>query len=331
MNKISKILILTTLIFFNFQALSQDLTEFSWRILEATGNVTARHESAFVEFEGKFYLIGGRGVNPVNVFNPKNNQWSALSPTPFEVHHFQPVVYNDAIYIVGGMTGGYPRETPLENIWIFYPNEDKWVKSTEIPEDRRRGGAGVVVYDDKFYMVCGIDFGHTSGTSNLFDSFDPATGKWTILTKAPTIRDHFSAVVVNDKLFCIGGRNSSYHEPDNFAAFFGATNPYVDVYDFKTRQWITLAERFPVPAAAPGIVSIGDHILCFGGESNQSKAHNETHLLNTQTGEWTQLSPMVTGRHGSGAIYFDSAVFIAAGSPNRGGGNLSSIEKFSLK
>lgn len=41
--------------------------------------------------------------------------------------------HEDAIYLVGAMTGGYPKEPPMKNIWIYYPETDtspdhNWVK-----------------------------------------------------------------------------------------------------------------------------------------------------------------------------------------------------------
>jgi len=306
-----------------------ELASYRWAILEAKGEPAGRHENAFVAFQGKFYLIGGRGIKPINVFDPKSNSWETLGKSPLEIHHFQPVVYGDAIYIIGAMTGPYPKETPLEHIWIYYPLEDKWQKGAVIPEAYRRGGAGAVLYNDKFYLACGIEYGHTSGTNNYFSSYNPKTNTWETLTKAPHVRDHFAAILVDDKMYCIGGRNTSVHHEDNFGAFFEATIPYSDVYNFKTGTWKTLKNTLPVPTAAAGVVNIGRYILYMGGEGSQDQAYSQTQCLDITTGEWTQLSPLVVGRHGSGAILYDDEVYIAAGSPVRGGGNMNSIEKFS--
>lgn len=49
------------------------------------------------------------------------------------------------------------------------------------------------------------------------------------------------------------------------------------------------------------------------------------------TGKWTQLAPLVRGRHGSGAILYNDRIYLAAGSQNKGGGNMNSIEVFSAK
>ncbi len=330
--KKTQLLFLLLAFLLSFTSLSaQSLKNYRWTMLETSGDVTGRHENAFVEYKGKFYLIGGRGINPVNVFNPATNSWETKGESPMEIHHFQAVVYNEAIYLVGAMTGKYPKELPLENIWIYYPDQDKWEKGPEIPEARRRGGAGAVLYQDKIYIVGGIEFGHTSGTNNYFDSFDLKSEEWTVLTKAPHVRDHFPAIVVNDKLYCVGGRNTSVHHPGNFNAFFAATIPEVDVYDFKTEKWGTLKEEIPFPTAAGALVEIDNKLIYMGGEGKLNHAYFQSQCLDLETGEWSQLSPLVTGRHGSSAVLFKNNIYLAAGSPNRGGGNMNSIEVFSAQ
>jgi N-acetylneuraminic acid mutarotase len=321
-------LLLTSLFGLKVQVQAQSLSDYRWLPIEAKGDVVGRHENGFVAFKDKFYLIGGRGVNPVNVFDPKNNTWETKSKSPMEIHHFQAVVYGDAIYLVGAMTGGYPKELPLDCIWKYYPETDKWEKGDEIPVARRRGGSGAVVYNDKIYIACGIKFGHTSGTTNMFDSYDLKTGKWEMLTDAPHIRDHFPAIVANDKMYCIGGRNTSVHHHGNFAAFFNETSPKVDYYDFKEGKWYTLKEPLPVPTAGGGLVKIDDRLLYIGGEGSQPQAYSNTQCLDLNTAKWTQLAQMHTARHGSGAVLYNNEIFLAAGSPNRGGGNLSTIDKF---
>ena len=170
MNKclFNRVFILFILCVYSLKA--QNILDYRWTTLETKGNVTARHESSMVLYKDKFYLIGGRGLNPVNVFNPKTNIWEEKSKPPFEIHHFQAAVYKDAIYVVA-MVGKYPKEVPLENIWLYYPEKDIWEKGAEIPTNIRRGGGGASVYKDKLYLTCGIDFGHTSGTNNNFSSY----------------------------------------------------------------------------------------------------------------------------------------------------------------
>ena len=106
------------------------------------------------------------------------------------------------IWMMGAMTGGYPKEPPMAHIQIYDPKADVWTEGPETPKARRRGSAGTVVYSNKIYMVGGITLGHTSGTNAWFDEYDPKTNTWRQLPDAPHIRDHFHAVVLDDKLHC---------------------------------------------------------------------------------------------------------------------------------
>src|SRR3712207_3186322 len=61
----------------------------SWvSVTPSSGSPTARHEASFVQAGNKFYLLGGRGIKPVQVFDPVNKTWTNKANTPIELHHF---------------------------------------------------------------------------------------------------------------------------------------------------------------------------------------------------------------------------------------------------
>lgn len=303
-----------------------------WTLLKTNGRPDGRHETSFVESDGMFYLIGGRESRAIDRFDPETNTWTKMKATSPLIHHYQPVLWDNKIYMVGAMTGNYPNEPPMAKIQIYDPKADMWTEGGEIPKDRQRGGAGTVVYKGKIYIACGITLGHTSGTNSWFDEYDPATDTWKQLPDAPHIRDHYHAVVLKDKLYCIGGRNSSYHEPDNFGAFFGAVVEEIDCYDFTKGKWSTLDTKLPIGTAAGGVAVLDGKILYFGGETAKvGPAMKKTWLLDPVAETWTEMAGMNQGRHGSQAIVYKGAVYIAAGSPNRAGGNTEKIEKFTLE
>lgn len=303
----------------------------AWNMIETEGLPTARHEASAVAFEGKLYLMGGRRINPVEVYDPATKTWTRGNPTPLEIHHFQPAVWGGKVYVVAAMTGKYPEEQPLTNVWIYDPATDEWEEGPEIPEARRRGGAGAVVYNDKIYIAAGITFGHTSGTNGWFDEFDPATGEWRELPNAPHIRDHFPAVEHEGKMYLVGGRNTSYHEEDNFTAFFGAVETAVDVYDFAAGSWETLAAPLPVGTAAGGLAVLDGKLIYAGGETATDLAHSETQVLDLAAAAWSMGAPMQRGRHGTQAGVVDGVMYMATGSGGRGGGpELDSIEAYAV-
>jgi N-acetylneuraminic acid mutarotase len=216
--------------------------DWQWKKITTHGEPTARHEAGFVAFEGKLYLMGGRRINPTSVFDPKTNTWTEKSATPIELHHFQPVVFNDAIYLIGAMTGEWPNETPVDRVIIYYPERDEYVFGDTIPESRRRGGAGAVVYNNKIYLVGGITNGHMDGYRPWFDEYDPETGDWKILADAPNARDHFQAAALNNKLYAFAGRRTSKITNQDMALTVSRGN----IYNFSTQKWEKVTDNLAI-------------------------------------------------------------------------------------
>lgn len=302
--------------------------ESQWTQLACENNPVARHENAFVEVNDTFYLLGGRGIKVVNIFDPQTLKWTEGAKPPIEIHHFQAVTYNNLIYVIGAMTGRYPNEIPLSHILIYNPVMDEWIEGDLIPEERRRGSAGIVVVGNKAIVICGIVDGHNGGHVTWVDQYDIITGKWKQLEDAPNTRDHFAAVEKDGLIYCAGGRNTSAKTGQTFEL----TIPQTDVYDIAGNTWKTLPESGNIPTTRAGAstVVLGNEVVVIGGESgSQSMAHNEVEALDVRTGQWRTLNPLVTGRHGTQAILYRNAIYIVAGSGNRGGRpELDTIEKY---
>ncbi len=325
----SKLLILS-LVLALLQGCSNVPSNWQWETVEAVGEPTARHEAAFVAFKDQLYLIGGRRINPTDVFDPATNSWTAKSPTPMELHHFQPVVVDDAIYLMGAMTGKWPAEKPLDKVLIYYPERDEYQYSHDIPEHRRRGGAGVVYYQEKIYMVGGITNGHIDGFVPWLDEYDPKTGAWRVLPDAPNSRDHFQAVVVNNKLYAFGGRVSSRKTGEDMSR----TIQHGNIFDFDTEQWLPVLNQHAIPTRRAGTATFvwNDEVITGGGESStQEPAFNQVEAFNSETNQWVSWPSLQQGRHGSGFAVVGDYAYIASGSGNRGGGpELTSIERLKL-
>ncbi|THH40586.1 Kelch repeat-containing protein [Neolewinella litorea] len=286
-----------------------------WETVDTETEPVARHEAAFVAVGNRYYLLGGRGIRPVSIFDTRTRTWTKGAPPPVEIHHFQPVVYQEEIYLLGAMTGGYPGETPLPNVYIYNPVSDEWREGHEIPEDRRRGGAGAVLHDGIIYLVCGIRDGHRGDHKQWLDAYNPATGAWTPLPDAPRPRDHFQAAVVDGKLYAAAGRTT-----------VAATNPFantigpVDVYDFEEEAWTTLETEIPTQRAGTAAIGLADRLIVIGGESDsQEPAHADVEALDVQSGTWSALPPLVRGRHGTGIVHDADHLYMASGCGQRGG------------
>ena len=61
-----------------------------WQDLQNAGGTAPaqRHECSYVEVGDLFYLVGGCGVKPVNVFDPATGLWASAASPLFEMHYF---------------------------------------------------------------------------------------------------------------------------------------------------------------------------------------------------------------------------------------------------
>ncbi len=298
-----------------------------WQTINSSNSPTARHECSYVEAGNKFYLVGGRGTKPVQAYDPVANSWATETTPPIQLHHFQAIQYNGKVYVIGAFTGNCCHETPVPNIYIYDPVTKQWSVGPEIPASRRRGAAGCVVHNNKFYLVCGITDGHSSGWVSWLDVYDPQNNTWTQLADAPRSRDHFAAAIVNGKIYAIGGRRSGFN-----GDIFKYTVPEVDVYDIATNSWTPLpsSKNIPTQRAAPSVAVLGDEILVIGGEGAQI-AHNQTEAFHVVNQSWRTLAPLNQARHATSAVVYNNEVYVAAGAGTRGGSQeLNSQEKFSF-
>ncbi len=297
-----------------------------WRLVNADGEPRARHENAFAEAGGKFYLLGGRGTRRMEIFDPVDSTWTEgpQAPAQISLHHFQAAVIRDTIYVVGAYTETFPDEDTVTNVYTYDPINDQWEIGPAIPLANQRGAAAVGVYNDKLYVVGGSVGGHGGSATRLaqFDEYDPLTDTWTALPDAPRARDHVQAAVVGDKLYVAGGRNGN--QVDNVSE--------VDIYNFLTGTWSSLPSPsgdIPTPRGGAATIAVGNYVVVIGGESSQQLAHDEAEALNTLTNTWVTLNPLVIGRHGTQAIFYNDNIYIAAGSGEKGGGpELTSLEVF---
>lgn len=295
------------------------------------GLPSQRHECAAAVVNDDMFLFGGRGNRPVNRFNFKTNTWDSVAVMPMIMNHWQASVYNDEVIIAGAFTGNYPHETPIANIYAFNTKNHTWHIETTIPAVRLRGAAASVVHQNKLYLIAGIIDGHYDRHVAWVDMYDFKTKKWTQLADAPHARDHFQAVVVNNKIYVAGGRKSSAMSKQ----VFQLTVPEVDVYDIAANNWTTLDSTKNIPTQRAGCTSVAfgkNAFMVIGGESGkQGMAHCEAEVFNVITQQWDIGIKLMQGRHGTQAVLYNKKIFIVAGSANKGGGpELNNMEMYKV-
>jgi hypothetical protein len=303
---------------------SAPIVDATWNEQTDDENYTARHECSFVQAGDKFYLFGGReNATTLDVYDYQSKTWSQIANSaPAEFNHFQAVEYQGLIWVIGAFkTNAFPNEVPADYVWSYNPATDEWTQGPEVPTGRKRGSAGLVMYNDKFYVVTGNTDGHDGGYIPWFDEFDPATGTWTALADAPRPRDHFHATVVGNKLYVAGGRLSG-----GTGGVFAPLIAEVDVYDFTTQTWSTVAD-LPTPRAAAAVATFENEVYVIGGEigvdlsgTTVNDAVKTTEAFDPVAGTWSTKADLITERHGTQAIVSGNGIHLTAGSSTKGGG-----------
>ena len=299
-----------------------------WQVVKTVNNVPDCSECGMAAVNGKLYLIGNDGdvATPVKCLDPGSLTWTKLAEAPVIMHHFQAVAYNNKVYVLDAFSGGgFPDQVPMTNVYSYDTQNNIWEKGGEIPADRRRAGAGAAEYKGKLYLIAGIKHGHYSGTNNLFDCYDPETKTWAVLADAPHIRDHCFATVIKDKLYVVGGRNTSFRDPENKVQFFAKTVLDVDVYDFSSGKWSTLSARLPLGSGGGNLVNLNNVLYYMGGErateTERNAPRKNTFFLDpSASDQWTETDSLHFARNGMAAAVLNNKIYAAGGSGGGPGG-----------
>lgn len=320
---LAKLLCIALLFLYLPLAESDTSASTAWQTLSSSDGsfAQARHEAGAVVVNGKLYLLGGRTMRAVQMFDPVSSVWTDLGTTPLELHHFQPVAIGDLIYVVGAFTCCYPNEDSVADIHVFDTTTQTWSINGSMPASRLRGSAAAVVRNNIIYLLGGNTSGHSGGAVAWFDSYNPATGEWKVLPDAPTKRDHFVGVIVSDYLVAAAGRQTD--TPNPFKNAVAAT----DLYDFISEQWSSADDILTLRAGALAAAA-GDDIIVAGGEINTSSdALDTVEAMNVYTRQWRSLRSLGAGRHSGGGAVLNNAFHVIAGSLKTGGAPESSIHE----
>ena len=91
-----------------------------------------------------------------------------------------------------------------------------------------------------------------------------------------------------------------------------------------------MSESIPTQRAGNFAIVIRDDLIVLGGETfEQELAHSQMEALNTKKKSWRSLPQLPKGRHGTGVVYYEGALYTASGCGKHGGKpELSDLWKF---
>jgi len=218
--------------------------------------------------------------------------------------------------VANGLSGDFPKEVGgwakvlSTNSWMNLRNPqsgwtitgDTWAAETNFPFLRR--DAAVASVNGKIYVIGGVTGGGFCFWScpptyhSRVDEYDPATNLWVTKASMSTARSGLAAVVLNNKIYAIGGYNSGG---------FLATN---EEYDPVSNSWTAKASMPTARYDLMGAAANG-RVYALGGHNGSDLAVNEEY--NPATNTWVTRTALPTARRVAGAATASGKIYVSGG------------------
>ena len=192
----------------------------TWSTPKTKGSLAPRNNLCACVVRGKIYTLGGYtaespgDVNTLEMFDPATNTWSVPETKGSFTPHgaFTANVVNNKIYAIGGYNDkGTKGHRVLSTVEVFDPATNTWSAPATTGTFRARLLHTSGVVDGKIYVIGGTPDVRNPLTTDLVQVFDPATNAWSTpaTTGTFTPRAYLSGAVVNNKIYVIGGQDTS--------------------------------------------------------------------------------------------------------------------------
>lgn len=243
---------------------------------------------------------------------PDGGYWDdeAISELLATRYNHTSVVYNNWLYIIGGIVNGSNTSTSVVRLNLNSPTSS-WDDSgvSDLPFSVYESSA--VVYNGKIYLVAGrSSIGFLISIMSL-DLSNPAGG-WTqnaITNRTLAVRGH-SCAVVGSTLFLFGGYIGSGSSGSNTADSFDLSNP--------SGTWNTsTVAMYPILAAGISLITSGNYIYGMGGIKSGGAVSNACYRFdaNNPTVAWdtAPIPDLPNNVHGAAAVIINSIIYLIGG------------------
>ena len=223
----------------------------------------ARYNLTTCVVDGKIYAIGGGGGNNrVEQYDPSTDTWTRKTDMTNGRGFLGASVVNGKIYTIGGSSG----EGTVAIVEQYDPLTDTWTRRADMPTARFSLATSVV--NDKIYAIGGLywDNANSIGTRySKVEEYDPATDTWTTKAPLPTPTNDPATVVVNDKIYVIGGVGAYSEEPGAETYFLSDVMRYDPSSDTWSKEGNLKVTRTALAASV-----VAGRIYVLGGHEDRN-------------------------------------------------------------
>jgi len=248
-------------------------------------------------------------------------RWEASTPFPMPMEEPVGAVVDGKLYVIQGLTeGGFQ---PMGVVYVFDPATKAWSKKNPMPEPYVHHAMTAVV-SGKIYVFGGFSRPGKDLAWQPVDNaweYTPDTNTWRSIAPLPSKRGAGAAVLVNGKIYVIGGAAVLRGQNDPAIRFDGKPHDMCvgtnEEYDPVANTWRVRAE---MPTARNHFLGaeVNGKIYAIGGRLGstfitRSSNTDITEEYDVAQDVWTTRAQMPTARSGVAGGVFKSRVYVAGG------------------
>ena len=232
----------------------------------------------FAASDGTFVYAGGGADLAKNIFHkdllkydPVNDSWTPLAPSPDYHYHSQAVYFGGKIYNIGGYNENLPEVTDTTRIYDIDTNT--WTTGAPMPQALAQ--MATVLWNGVIYIAGG---NNSTSRVSTFYAYDIASDSWTTLEQMPEALTLPGFGAINGKLYIAGG---------------SADAGYLDtlyIYDIATHSWSSGA-NLPQPIARAGSSVLNGRLYLYGGRLSDLTPTTITQIYDPVTNTWDPNGP----------------------------------------
>lgn len=241
--------------------------------------------------DGRFYIVGGRGVEPGCVgtaaecvaavndlrdgasYDPATDTWQTVPDSPVAVSQQAPAVVGPRLYYVAEVPPGQQQD-----LIVFDTATRAWTRIASPPN-----GGALVAAGDQLVSV-------SADSSRPDQVLDPVGGTWSSLPADPRKNATSRSGAWADGELVVAAALSG-----------SSTRVYVETLDLRSGTWRKLSEgKSPLPT----IVAVGHYLLVgdpSGSRGENATAHAVGGRVDARTGAWRKWSMPEGSVSGSGS------------------------------
>jgi thermitase len=192
----------------------------NWTRVTGAASFSGRSCHSSVIYDDRIWVIGGFAQDDQNLFI-KNDVWysadgvtwtRATASAPFSNRWgHRSVVFGNKMWVIGGETYINGHFLPMNDVW-YSDDGVNWTPATGSAAFPARLNFGLVVFDNRMWVIGGTDFGGV--VNDVWYSEDGAN--WTLATGSAAFspRCQHTSVVFDDRIWMIGGYDWSWYKSD---------------------------------------------------------------------------------------------------------------------